>query len=129
MKRGFNDAICNCDSTLTQNEEIKDNQQDIILPDTKSEKLLDRSELNKVHLFLVLSYIGLFTYILSKEKVEDDYINKLRLESYQLSVLLFIILSLIIFVFFKDLKLTFDYFLESFMLIYLIIFFFKKRIY
>ena len=81
------------------------------------------------HLFMVLSYVGLFAYMLSKEKVEDDYINKLRLESYQLSVLLFIILSLVIFVFFKDLKLTFDYFLESFMLLYLIIFFFKKRIY
>ncbi len=31
--------------------------------------------------FGVLSYIGMLIYMFSKEKVEDDFINKLRLES------------------------------------------------
>ena len=40
---------------------------------------------NLIHIFYVLSFIGLLIYMLSKEKVEDDYINKLRLESFQLT--------------------------------------------
>jgi len=46
-------------------------------------------------LFMALSMLGLLVYMLSRENVEDEYINALRLESYQLTTPLGISLSLI----------------------------------
>jgi len=75
----------------------------------------------------ILLYLGLIIYFLSKEKIEDDYINKIRLESYQLTVLIGIILSFITFIIFKNIEIHNSLFLESFLLIYLLIFWCKKR--
>ena len=66
-------------------------------------------------------------YMLSKEKIEDDYINILRLESFRLTAIIGLFVSIILFVFSKDLKLTLDYFIALFLWFYLIIFFIKKR--
>ncbi|MDO6813914.1 hypothetical protein [Tenacibaculum soleae] len=77
----------------------------------------------------IILYLGLLIYFLSKEKIEDDYINKIRLESYQLTLLISIIISFITFIIFKDIKVYNSLFLESFLLIFLIIFWFKKRQY
>jgi len=83
---------------------------------------------NIVHIFYILSLIGMIIYILSKEKIEDDYINKLRLESYQLTALISLFVALILFVFSSQLKFNIDDFITNFLFIYLITFFIKKRI-
>ena len=61
-----------------------------------------------LHLFSIL--IGLIIYMFSKEKVEDDYIDKLRLESFQLTSLISLAASVILYVVFKTMKLDLDYF-------------------
>jgi len=83
---------------------------------------------NIVHIFYILSLVGMIIYIMSKEKVEDDYINKLRLESYQLTALFSLLVALILFVFSSQLKFNIDDFITNFLFIYLITFFIKKRI-
>ncbi|MEX6626893.1 hypothetical protein [Tenacibaculum salmonis] len=75
----------------------------------------------------IILYSGLLIYFLSKEKIEDDYINKLRLESYQLTLIISIIISFITFIIFKNIKVDNSLFLDVFLLIFLIIFWFKKR--
>lgn len=81
------------------------------------------------HVSEILTIIGLVVYLLSKEKVEDDFINKLRLESYQLTALLGLGSSLILYSFSKSIELSLDYFINLFLLAYLIIFAIKKRSY
>jgi hypothetical protein len=83
---------------------------------------------NLLHYFSVISIIGMIIYMLSKEKIEDDYINKLRLESYQLTAIIGLIISLILYGFSENLKFTLDYFISLFMYFYLITFFIKKRL-
>ena len=83
---------------------------------------------NIVHVFYILSLVGMIIYIMSKEKIEDDYINKLRLESYQLTALISLFAALILFVFSSQLKFNIDDFITNFLFIYLITFFIKKRI-
>jgi len=82
-----------------------------------------------IHFFSVLSIVALLVYMLSKEKVEDDFINKLRLESYQLASMIVIIIIFLLFSFSANLKLNLDDFITSFMYLYLFIFFIKKRLY
>ncbi len=81
-----------------------------------------------LHLFEILGIIGILAYMMSKEKVEDDYINKLRLESFQLTAIIGLGLTILLYAFSKDLKLTLDYFIMLFLIFYLVIFFIKKRI-
>lgn len=76
-----------------------------------------------------LSILGILMYMLSKEKVEDDYINQLRLESYQLTAIVLISISILLYAFSEKIKLSIDYFITLFMYFYLITFFIKKRIY
>ena len=76
-----------------------------------------------LHFFSVLIIIGLIIYMFSKEKVEDDYIDKLRLESFQLTSLISLAASVMFYIVYKTFKLELDYFV----LIYLIIFALKKR--
>ncbi len=76
-----------------------------------------------------LSIFGILIYMLSKEKVEDDYINQLRLESYQLTAIIIISISILLYAFSEKIKLSIDYFITLFMYFYLITFFIKKRIY
>ena len=76
-----------------------------------------------------LSIFGILMYMLSKEKIEDDYINQLRLESYQLTAIIGIVISILLYAFAESKKLTPDYFITLFMYLYLITFFIKKRIY
>ncbi|WP_067145388.1 hypothetical protein [Pseudotamlana agarivorans] len=119
---GLNDSInCRIEATKTY--------QDIQPGMTKPEIITNYFEQNTLHLFNVLNIIGLLIYMLSKEKIEDDYISMLRLESYQLTIVIFLVFSIMIYAFFKDLKLSIDYFISGFMMLFLIIFFIKKRIY
>lgn len=82
-----------------------------------------------LHFFEVLSVIGMMLYMFSKEKVEDDYINILRLESYQFTILIGLALTVIIYMIWGNVSLKLDYIINLFMIFYLIIFAVKKRMY
>ncbi|WP_338355995.1 hypothetical protein [Yeosuana marina] len=82
-----------------------------------------------IHVFDVIMLLGLIVYMLSKEKIEDDYINTLRLESFQLTSLLALTSAIILYIFSEDLKLSLDVFITLFLLAYLITFAIKKRLY
>ena len=75
----------------------------------------------------LLSMLGMLIYMLSKEKVEDDYINKLRLEAFQITTLLSIITSFIIYFFNPSFKLSLSYFILFFLFTFLVAFSLKKR--
>lgn len=82
---------------------------------------------NLFHFFYILPTIGLLVYLLSKEKIEDDYIKLLRLDSYQLTVIIFLLVAIIFYVFLPKIKVSLDMILSLFMLSFLVIFYFKKR--
>ena len=75
--------------------------------------------------FDALSFLGILIYLLSKEKIEDDYVSQLRLESFQLTAIIIIIISIFLYAFTQENLLN----MYSFAYLYLIIHFFKKLIY
>ncbi|PQJ71940.1 hypothetical protein [Polaribacter butkevichii] len=82
-----------------------------------------------LHLFEVLAIIGMVIYMFSKEKVEDDYINILRLESFQLTSLIGLLITITSYIAYGNLNLNLDYFINLYLMFYLIIFAIKKRNY
>lgn len=84
---------------------------------------------NWLHIFEIVGILGMLIYMLSKEKIEDDYIKKLRYESYLFSSIIWLVIAVIIYAFNEHFKLAIDYFIFLFIWTYLIIFFIKKRIY
>jgi len=54
---------------------------------------------NIIWLFDMLSYVGLFLYALSKEKVYDEFFERIRMEAFEIVFLLSLVLIFIIFVF------------------------------
>ncbi|MFD1293046.1 hypothetical protein ACFQ5N_04270 [Lutibacter holmesii] len=82
-----------------------------------------------IHYFEMLGIIGMLIYMLSKERIEDDYIHKLRYESYLFSSIFWLVIAIIAYSFNENLKLSIDYFIYLFIWTYLITFFIKKRIY
>lgn len=76
-----------------------------------------------------VAIIAMLIYMISKEKVEDDYINKLRLESFQLTFIIWLLITIVIYILDKDLKLTLEYFIFPLLWSYIIIFFIKRRMY
>jgi hypothetical protein len=81
------------------------------------------------HILEILSILGLIIYMFSKEKVEDDYINKLRLESFQLTSFIGLAITIIAYAISEEIRLTLDYFIILFLWIYLGVFAIKKRTY
>ena len=81
------------------------------------------------HFIEILALVSLLIYIMSKEKIEDDYINKLRLESYQLTILTTLLSAMFFFILSKEVKIELDFYISSFLLVSLMIFAIKKRIY
>ncbi len=77
--------------------------------------------------FEVIMYIGILVYFLSKEKIEDDYINKLRLESFQLTAVIGVSITFIMYLFSHDLTTPINAVFETFLFIYLLVFYLKKR--
>lgn len=71
--------------------------------------------------------ISLLIYLLSKEKIEDDFIKLLRLEAYQITIAIFLSLAFIFYIISPDTSFGLDWFLSLFMIIFLIIFYFKKQ--
>ena len=82
-----------------------------------------------LHVFELAGIFGMLIYMLSKEKVEDDYIDKLRSESYLLSSIIWLVIAIVIYSFNENFELSIDYFIYLFIWTYLITFFIKKRIY
>jgi len=82
-----------------------------------------------INLSGIISVFGVFIYMLSKEKVEDDYIKILRLESFQLISLIGVIAIIIIYFVFGNISFQIDSIVNLFMIFYLIIFAIKKRVY
>ncbi|AWH74806.1 hypothetical protein DCS32_11750 [Dokdonia sp. Dokd-P16] len=76
-----------------------------------------------------IAIIAMLIYMISKEKVEDDYIDKLRLESFQLTFIIGLLATTFIYMLAKDLKLTLDYFIFPLLWSYIIIFFIKRKMY
>jgi len=76
----------------------------------------------------IISLLGLIIYVLSKEKIEDEYLNKLRWESAIASFFISFVIVIINIVIYgtKDL-IDAQFIMELQLLLYLIIFFFKKR--
>ncbi len=70
-----------------------------------------------------------YSTMISKEKVEDNYINKLRLESFQLTFIIGLLTTIVVYILDKNLKLTLDYFIFPLLWSYIIIFFVKRRMY
>lgn len=81
------------------------------------------------HYIDILAILGMLVYIIAREKVEDDYINKLRLESFQLTTIIGLIAAIIIYTTARDLMLTLDYYIFPFIWTYLILFVIKRRFY
>lgn len=82
-----------------------------------------------MHILEVISLLMVLFYVLSKEKIEDEYIKKLRFESYQVSFILIVIIAITFYTFDIDFRYGLGDSVGIFMFLYLIIFFFKKRIY
>lgn len=81
-----------------------------------------------IRLFFILSHVAMIVYFLSKEKVEDDYINLLRLESFQLSFVLIVSISFLFYLFEVNIFENINDGFTLFLLFYLIIFALKKRV-
>ena len=77
--------------------------------------------------FDVLPLTGLLIYMFSKEKVEDDYIRLIRLQSYQATVITLLIIALVIYLFDIYYEVSLDMVLSLFMILFLVIFYFKKE--
>ena len=122
---GWNDGSNSCQPVNDKIENINQTPPEI----SKSTVFKDNFGESLLHWFDVISIFGILIYMLSKEKIEDDYINKLRLESYQLTAIIGIVISILLYAFAESKKITLDYFITLFMYLYLITFFIKKRIY
>ncbi|OYT12496.1 MAG: hypothetical protein B6I18_00505 [Bacteroidetes bacterium 4572_112] len=94
----------------------------------KSQRMLDfvgsKTVLNYLEIVALLSIIA---YVITKEKVEDDYIKILRLESYQLSFTIIIFVGIVFILFDKDELFGLFDSITLFLWLYLIIFFINKR--
>jgi len=83
---------------------------------------------NKLYsVFYILPTLGLLFYFFSKEKTEDDFITLLRLQSYQITVVVFLLIAFMVYLFYPKIQLSLDLWLSLFMISYLIIFSYKKK--
>ena len=82
-----------------------------------------------IHIFEFLTLLSMLVYLMSREKVEDDFIKILRLEAFQLTAIIFIIGEIVFFLFDESINYRIGDFASDFLTLYLIIFFIKKRIY
>ena len=80
-----------------------------------------------IHILEVISLLMILIYVLSKEKIEDDYIKKLSLESNQLSFLLIIILAIVLYSFGINNIYGLEDSVGIFMTLYLVFFSLKKE--
>ena len=72
--------------------------------------------------------IGLLIYLVSKNKREDEFIQKIRYESAYIVLVITILGILVLYIINPDIKLNASYLLAFQMLFYLVVMFFRKRI-
>ncbi|WP_372757089.1 hypothetical protein [Mariniflexile sp.] len=125
--RGFKDAHKDSDYSY-DNTSVSKNKTNLASNDNDT-LFLNYFGKPLMHLFEITCILGMIIYMISKEKIEDDYIIKLRLESYQLTTLMFLITTIILFALYGDLNWTLSYFINLFIILYLLVFFIKKRVY
>lgn len=87
-------------------------------------ELLDSILLKWLNIFTIL---GMLTYMLSKEKIEDDYITKIRLEAYQITTILCLTSTIVLHIINNEMKFYVSYVIYVFIILYLITFYLKKR--
>ena len=80
-----------------------------------------------IQIIEIIGLFGLLIYMLSKEKMEDDYIKFLRLESLQIAVIIVIVLSLLNFILRFSKADDINFSISALIVIYLGVFFYKKR--
>jgi len=80
------------------------------------------------HVLYILPTIALLIYMLSKEKIEDDYIKLLRLNSYQITVIIFLSIAFLFYIIRPETSFSLDWFLSLFMIVFLVVFYSKKQI-
>ncbi len=114
--KGFNDAI-NQSSYNYKSNTMSIGFIDIIVGGERNKRI-----------FGVIAVLAVMGYMFSKEKVEDDYIQKIRLESYQLAFIIIVLIALGFYMFNKDFFYGVDDSVMLFLWLYLIVFFFKKRL-
>ena len=72
--------------------------------------------------------IGLLIYLISKNKREDEFIQKIRFESAYIVLIITILGILVLYLFNPEIKLNVTYLLALQMLFYLLVVFLKKRL-
>ena len=72
--------------------------------------------------------IGLLIYLVSKNKREDEFIQKIRYESAYIVLVITILGILVLYIINPEIKLNASYLLAFQMLFYLLVMFFRKRI-
>lgn len=77
--------------------------------------------------FYILPTLGLLVFLFSKEKTEDDFIRFLRLQSYQITVVIFLLIAFIVYVVNPKMQFSLELWLSLFMIFYLILFSYKKK--
>ncbi|BFP41332.1 hypothetical protein FGF1_21770 [Flavobacteriaceae bacterium GF1] len=112
-------------SLLTGGDAFKDGVEGVPMGTNHFFKNLYGSRLD--HFLSLLPIFGLLIYMLSKEKIEDDYIKFLRLNSYQLTVIILLVVAFIIYIFSPEIKFSLDITLSLFIVLFLVIFYFKKN--
>ncbi len=78
-------------------------------------------------IFGLLSMSGMLVYMLSKERIEDDYIQKLRLESFQVSFIIVTCIAFILYLFGINSGVDMATVISFLLGVYLITFALKKR--
>jgi len=71
--------------------------------------------------------IGLLIYLVSKNKREDEFIQKIRYESAYIVLVITILGILVLYIINPEIKLNVSYLLAFQMLFYLVVIFFRKR--
>ena len=104
--------------TISESSQVEKQDSEIVTPNNEN-----------IDLDGVIVVIGMFIYMFSKEKIEDDYINILRLESFQLTSLIGLVSVIIIYLISGNISFNIDSLTNLFLIFYLIIFAIKKRIY
>jgi len=129
FKEGFNEGYNS--SRNSEVDIILNNQDNNEKPHTINEPSIFLKTFGEtgLHIFEIVGIFGMLIYMLSKEKIEDDYIDKLRYQSYLFSSVIWLVIAIILYSFNENFKLTIDYFIYLFIWTYLITFFIKKRIY
>lgn len=128
---GYNSAGCNC---------VEKYKIDSVVDKGDYYECPNGSKFNKSKIFRnkisdttrslmsAFSGLALLLILLSREKIEDEYIKRLRLEAFQLTTIAGLLLCFFLLVFDANMKTFLMYIIYSYVIIYLLIFNIKLKI-